>query len=92
MQLAPSQLNVIYYTNNAAVTLNCEYLVEQFSYETGLTTAQMAMPASFGPTYDFSPNGPWIMFPGDTPPLLALATVRAVSADVWTPRTRALKQ
>lgn len=51
---------------NAAVTLNCEYLVEQFSYETGLTTAQMAMPASFGPTYDFSPNGPWIMFPGDT--------------------------
>jgi hypothetical protein len=36
----------------------------------GLTTAQMAMPASFGPTYDFSPNGPWIMFPGDTRPSL----------------------
>ncbi|MGF6410213.1 filamentous hemagglutinin [Paraburkholderia sp. MM5482-R1] len=36
----------------------------------GLTTAQMAMPASFGPTYDFSPNGPWIMFPGDSRPSL----------------------
>jgi filamentous hemagglutinin family protein len=36
----------------------------------GLTTAQMSIPASFGPTYDFGPNGTWIMFPDASHPYL----------------------
>jgi hypothetical protein len=36
----------------------------------GLTTAQMSMPASFGPTYDFSPQGVWAMPSGATHPVL----------------------
>jgi hypothetical protein len=36
----------------------------------GLTTAQMSQPASFGPTYDFSPQGTWAMPPGATHPVL----------------------
>ncbi|MGF6607849.1 filamentous hemagglutinin family protein [Paraburkholderia sp. WSM4175] len=36
----------------------------------GLTTAQMSMPSSFGPTYDFSPHGIWAMPPGGTHPVL----------------------
>jgi filamentous hemagglutinin family protein len=36
----------------------------------GLTTAQMSMPSSFGPTYDFGPNGVWIMPPGGVHPIL----------------------
>ncbi|MBB5445111.1 MULTISPECIES: filamentous hemagglutinin N-terminal domain-containing protein [unclassified Paraburkholderia] len=35
-----------------------------------LTTEQMGMPASFGPTFDFGPNGAWIMFPGASHPAL----------------------
>jgi hypothetical protein len=36
----------------------------------GLTTAQMSMPSSFGPTYDFGPNGVWIMPPEGVHPIL----------------------
>jgi hypothetical protein len=36
----------------------------------GLTTAQMSMPSSFGPTYDFGPHGTWAMPPGGTHPVL----------------------
>jgi filamentous hemagglutinin family protein len=36
----------------------------------GLTTAQMGMPASFGPSYDFGPNGVWVMPAGATHPIL----------------------
>ncbi|MFM0684371.1 filamentous hemagglutinin N-terminal domain-containing protein [Paraburkholderia strydomiana] len=36
----------------------------------GLTTAQMGMPASFGPNYDFGPNGVWLMPAGATHPIL----------------------
>ncbi|WP_236597678.1 filamentous hemagglutinin N-terminal domain-containing protein [Paraburkholderia kirstenboschensis] len=36
----------------------------------GLTTAQMSMPSSFGPTYDFGPHGIWAMPPGGTHPVL----------------------
>ncbi|MFM0694273.1 filamentous hemagglutinin family protein [Paraburkholderia sp. GV068] len=36
----------------------------------GLTTAQMSVPSSFGPTYDFSPNGVWLIPSGGTHPVL----------------------
>jgi hypothetical protein len=36
----------------------------------GLTTAQMSMPSSFGPTYDFSSTGAWAMPAGATHPVL----------------------
>jgi filamentous hemagglutinin family protein len=36
----------------------------------GLTTAQMSTPASFGPTWDFSPTGVWAMPAGATHPVL----------------------
>ncbi|WP_254604727.1 two-partner secretion domain-containing protein [Paraburkholderia phenoliruptrix] len=36
----------------------------------GLTTAQMSTPASFGPTWDFSPTGIWAMPAGATHPVL----------------------
>jgi hypothetical protein len=36
----------------------------------GLTTAQMSETTSFGPTYDFSVNGVWLMPAGGTHPIL----------------------
>lgn len=36
----------------------------------GLTTAQMSNPASFGPRWDFGPNGTWAMPTGATHPVL----------------------
>jgi filamentous hemagglutinin family protein len=36
----------------------------------GLTTAQMSTPASFGPTWDFSPTGIWAIPAGATHPVL----------------------
>ncbi|HYS66462.1 MAG TPA: filamentous hemagglutinin N-terminal domain-containing protein [Paraburkholderia sp.] len=36
----------------------------------GLTTAQMSLTSSFGPTYDFGPNGVWAMPSGATHPVL----------------------
>jgi hypothetical protein len=36
----------------------------------GLSTAQMSTPSSFGPTYDFGPNGVWAMPVGATHPIL----------------------
>lgn len=40
------------------------------SAATGLTTAQMSTPASFGPTYDFSSTGVWALPAGATHPVL----------------------
>ncbi|WOD20869.1 filamentous hemagglutinin N-terminal domain-containing protein [Paraburkholderia kirstenboschensis] len=36
----------------------------------GLTTAQMSTPSSFGPTYDFGPQGVWAIPPGGAHPVL----------------------
>ena len=36
----------------------------------GLTTAQMSDPASFGPSWDFGPNGTWVTPAGATHPFL----------------------
>ena len=36
----------------------------------GLTTAQMSMASSFGPTWDFSPAGTWVIPEGGTHPIL----------------------
>ena len=36
----------------------------------GLTTAQMSVASSFGPTYDFGPNGVWALPAGATHPVL----------------------
>lgn len=36
----------------------------------GLTTAQMSMASSFGPTWDFSPKGTWVIPEGGTHPIL----------------------
>jgi hypothetical protein len=40
------------------------------SASNGLTTAQMSTPASFGPTWDFSPTGIWVIPAGATHPVL----------------------
>ncbi|WP_459252510.1 two-partner secretion domain-containing protein [Paraburkholderia strydomiana] len=45
-------------------------LGKQVPATNGLTTAQMSQPASFGPTYDFGPNGVWAMPVGATHPVL----------------------
>lgn len=36
----------------------------------GLTTAQMSMAASFGPTWDFGTGGTWVIPPNATHPIL----------------------
>jgi filamentous hemagglutinin family protein len=46
------------------------YLGTGVSAATGLTTAQMSTPASFGPTYDFSSTGVWALPAGATHPVL----------------------
>ncbi|WP_244195533.1 beta strand repeat-containing protein [Caballeronia arationis] len=38
--------------------------------ENGLTTAQMGAASSFGPTWNFSPTGTWVMPAGGTHPIL----------------------
>jgi hypothetical protein len=37
---------------------------------TGLTTAQMNLPQSFGSQWDFGPDGTWVILPGGTHPIL----------------------
>ena len=41
------------------------------SASNGLTTAQMSVASSFGPTYDFGPNGVWALPAGATHPVLS---------------------
>jgi filamentous hemagglutinin family protein len=46
----------------------------------GLTTAQMSTPASFGPTWNFGPNGTWLIPAGGTNPILQWQTTTQLQA------------
>lgn len=46
----------------------------------GLSTAQMSTPASFGPTWNFGPNGTWIIPTGGTYPILQWQTTTQLQA------------
>ncbi|WP_050455597.1 two-partner secretion domain-containing protein [Candidatus Burkholderia verschuerenii] len=57
-------------TGNAAAT----YSGMPVSAANGLSTTQMSNPSSFGPTWDFSKNGVWVMPAGGTHPILRWQT------------------
>lgn len=46
----------------------------------GLTTAQMSMPASFGSTWNFGPNGTWVIPAGASNPILQWQTTTQLQA------------
>ncbi|WP_159938925.1 hypothetical protein [Caballeronia arationis] len=46
----------------------------------GLTTLQMGQPASFGPTWNFGPNGTWVMPAGARHPFLQWQGASTVAA------------
>lgn len=46
----------------------------------GLSTAQMSTPASFGPTWNFGPNGTWVIPAGASNPILQWQTTTQLQA------------
>ncbi|SAL59966.1 filamentous hemagglutinin-like protein [Caballeronia humi] len=60
----------VFWDVQATTATNSVYSGDALPAANGFTTAQMSMAASFGPTWDFSPTGTWVMPAGGTHPIL----------------------